>query len=191
VPGLDLHPRRTAPAGVVGRRRVLDHHALVTPGQHVREERVHRGGVRGDEARDDGVARHHRVQRPEPFRRGGVDEVAAVEVEDVEEVRGERHALAQGCRVPAHRPRPGLLEGAGAAVRPECDRLAVEDDGAHVQGADRLHHLGHPVGDVVERAREDDDVVARPVRLDADPVDLAVDGDLAGHPRQGGVDVRG
>ena len=107
---------------------------------------------------------------------GGVDEVAAVGVQHVEEEGGERHLGAEPVDVGRARGAgPGDLEGSRAAALVEDDRLAVEHEVAPGQRGHRLDHLGKPLGDLVEAAREDGDLAAAAVHLDPDAVELAVD----------------
>ncbi len=102
---------------------------------------------------------------------GRVEEVGAVDVEDVEEVGGDRHSR----RLRSARRR--LLERARATVFVERERLAVEDEPGGGQRADDLDDLGKPRGDVVEAAGRDQHVVAVTVHLDPDAVELGVDRD--------------
>ena len=69
----------------------------------------------------------------------------------------------------------GVLERVRPAVVAQRDRLAVEHDAAHRQRQRGLHDPRHPLGDVVERAAEDGDVVAVAVDLRADAVELPLD----------------
>ena len=83
------------------------------------------------------------------------------------ERRGPRAARAE--------PRGGDLERLGPAVVAQRDRLAVEHERTGRQRARQRDHLGQPRGDVVERAREDRDVVAVAVHLHPRAVELRVD----------------
>ena len=81
----------------------------------------------------------------------------------------------------------GLLERSGPAVLGQGERLAVQDQPVGRERPHHLDHLGQPVGDHVERPGGDDDVVAVLVHLDADAVELGVDGDQpAGLGHRGG-----
>jgi len=66
-----------------------------------------------------------RVEDLEPLAARRVEQVAAVEVEHVEEVRRDRHA-ALAIRLGG--ARRGLLEGPRPAVLVQGDRLAVEHE---------------------------------------------------------------
>ena len=81
-------------------------------------------------------------------------------------------------------------KGSGRPSAPQRDRLAVEHDRAHGQRACGGDHLGQPRRDVVERAREQRDVGAVAMHLQARAVELPVD---RGGPglRERGADVGG
>ena len=66
-----------------------------------------------------------------------------------------------------------------APVGAQRDRFAVGDQVFHRQRERRLDDLGQPGGDVVEAAGVDRHVVARPVDLDAGPVELGLENSLA------------
>ena len=118
------------------------------------------------------LLRDERVERVEALVAGGVEQVAAVDVQQVEEVGGDRDAGVLGGAA------GGVLEGHRAPVVGEGERLAVEDEALGRQRAGDLDHLGEPRGDVVEAAGHDEHLVAVAVHLDADAVELGVDGDL-------------
>jgi hypothetical protein len=101
-----------------------------------------------------------------------VEQVVAVEVQDVEEERVELVALVPFAGAEA---RAGDLEGLGPAVVAQRDRLAVEHDRPGGERAGRRDDLGQARGDLVERAREDRDVVAVAVHLHAGAVHLPLD----------------
>ena len=84
--------------------------------------------------------------------------------------------------------RGGDLERLGPPVGAQRDRLPVEHDRAHRQRARRGDHLGQPRGHVVERAREQRDVVAVAMDLDPRAVELRVDRGRPG-PGERGRDV--
>ncbi len=73
---------------------------------------------------------------------------------------------------PAHRH----LERVGPPILPQGDHLAIQHNGLDLERLQGLNHLGETVGDVGQVAGEDPDVVAAPVRLNAGPVDLPLDG---------------
>ena len=103
-----------------------------------------------------------------------VEQVQAVAVQDVEEEHRKRLYCSGFHRFRGHidrsaEPRRGDLEAVWPVVRPQRDRLTIGNQGAHRQCQRRLHHLGQPGGDIVERSGVDGDLVARPVeqeRLD-------------------------
>ena len=113
-----------------------------------------------------------------------VEQVAAVEVEQVEEERAEQHALVgRVAAEAAHR----VLERARPAVVVQGQGLPVEDGGAARQGPHALDELGDAVGDLAQGARPHPDVVAVAVHLDAGAVELVLDGDVGAEVGQRGV----
>jgi hypothetical protein len=92
-----------------------------------------------------GTSASRAASRSEP----GVEEVVAVDVEHVEEVRRDRDAGRPG------RGR-GLWKG-GASVLTQGERLTVDTKSCAGRGGD-LDHLGESGGDVVEAAGRDLDV---------------------------------
>ena len=93
---LDLEPARAAPAGLVGRVERLDHDALVAARQRVVEHRRRRLGVGGRSRAARAAPRARR--RPSAAARslaGAVEQVLAVEVQQVEERRRERQRVPQ------------------------------------------------------------------------------------------------
>ena len=129
---------------------------------------------------------HDALERRAALGQRRVEQVLAVDVQDVEEQRGERDAAALA-RAEA---RGGDLEGLRPPVVAQRDRLAVEHDRAGRQRAGELDHLRQPRGDVVERARVDRDVVTVAVDLDPRAVELPVDRRRRDLLQRGG-DVRG
>ena len=109
----------------------------------------------------------------EPLGAGRVEQVAAVDVEHVEEVRRDRDAAARDRPGPCATRSPGTA-AAGRRRRARSPRRRAR---ARRAGRDRddLDHLGQPVGDVVEAAGGDRDLVAAAVHLDPDAVELGVD----------------
>ena len=81
-------------------------------------------------------------------------------------------------------------KGCGPTVGPEGDGLALHHQLAGRQRPCPLDDLGHARGDVLEMAREDPDLVARLVHLDARAVDLVLERGLA-QPLQGLLHVLG
>ena len=126
VDRLDLDPGRAAAPGGVGRREVLDHDALVAGGEHV-GERTPRpppaSAVTSRGTRNAGG--HQRLERRGALGAGRVEQVAAVEVQHVEEERRHPHRRA-GSR--PRRARRGLLERPRPAVVVEREHLAVEHE---------------------------------------------------------------
>ena len=174
---LHLDPAGAAPAGVVGGGEVLHDDTLVARGEHVGEEGLGLGEVVGDDPGHLVGHRHQGLETRETLVAGGVEQVDTVEVQHVEEVR--RDGDAGGHRRAGRR----LLEGARPAGVVERQHLAVEHDRLDRERPHGLDHLGQPVGDVVERPGDDEDVVAGAVGLDADAVELGVDR----HPAAAGL----
>ncbi len=180
-------PRRPAR---YGRVQGLQHHPFVPAGDRVGEEGPGLLRVGGDDAGGEPVCRHDRRQAALPLAGRGVDQVGAVQVQQVEQERRERGLGALPADV-------GLARGAGGGdlerprppVRGERHRLAVQDHGVDRQGQGGLGDLRHPCGDVIQRAGEHGDVLAGPVHLDPDAVDLPLRRGRA-DPVQGGGDVR-
>ena len=168
---LDLDPGGAATPGVVRRVHRLHDHALVAEGEGVPDEgRGDLGVVGADAGRAVPLGDQLGERRP-PLGAGPVEQVGAVEVQQVEEVRRHLDAALHGGA------RRGLLEGPRPAVVGQGQRLAVEHEPLGREGSRHLDDLGQPVGDHVERAGRDDDVVAVPVDLDPDAVELGVDRD--------------
>ena len=126
-------------------------------------------GSASDQPRHQVLLRHQRGQRLEPLGAGGVEQVAAVEVEQVEEVGREvRRPRSSPCGTRS----PGTAAaGPGRRGRAPRRRGRSRSPGARA----RRDHLGQPVGDVLQRAGGDDDLVATAVHLDPDAVELGVD----------------
>ena len=93
---LDLDPGGAAAAGVVRRREVLDHDPLVAGPQAVVEERLRGGEVVGDQPGDPVGLRHQPLEGGQPVGAGSVEQVDAVEVQQVEEVRRDGDARRSG-----------------------------------------------------------------------------------------------
>jgi hypothetical protein len=142
---------------------------LVATGQGVAQEASGHLGVAGDRARHAQPLGHGRGQGGVPLRPATVGQVLAVQVEHVEQERGQGQGGGQPVDLqPAADPAGGDLEGVRPAVGPQSDDLAVEDGRGHRQGEGGRHHLGHPGGDVVQGAGEHGHVVPVPVDLDVD-----------------------
>ena len=126
-------------------------------------------------------------QRVEPDGQRLVEQVAAVEVQQVEEERAEQHAGVRRITAePAHR----VLERPRPAVVVQGQGLAVEDDGLARQRPHPLDELGHAVGHLPQRAGPHPDVVAVPVHLDARAVELELHGHLGAEGGERGVQRR-
>ena len=174
--GLTLTHADAAAAGVVRRGEVLHHDALVAVGEHLPGELLGGGGVVGDQPGHDVGLGHQGREPGEAFGAGGVEQVVAVEVQEVEEVRRHRDPGVLGG------PGRGLLERPRPAGVVERERLAVEDQPPGRQRPDHLDHLGQPLGDVVEAPGGDQDVVAVAMDLDPDAVELDVHRDRRRRP---------
>ena len=146
--------------------------------------RAGRVGVLRDRARDAQLRRDDRVERLAAARERLVEQVLAVDVQHVEEQRGER----RGPRTARAEARGGDLERLGPPVGAQRDRLAVEHDRPHGQRARGGDHLGQPRRHVVERAREQRHVVAVAMDLQPRAVELPVDRGRPG-PGERGRDV--
>ncbi|ODA89942.1 hypothetical protein ATY41_02545 [Leifsonia xyli subsp. xyli] len=113
----------------------------------------------------------HPLQFPQPRRERLVEQVAAVEVEDVEEP-GMQHRLP---RCLAAEPRHRLLKRPRGSVLVQRERFAVQDEVARGHAPHRLDDLGHAVRDVREAACVRPDIVSAAVRLDARTAELVLD----------------
>ena len=123
-------------------------------------------------------------QRVEPDVQRLVEQVAAVEVQQVEEERAEQHAgVRRVTAEAAHR----VLERARPAVVVQGEGLAVEDGGVARQRPHPLDELGHAVGHLAQRAGPHPDVVAVPVHLDAGAVELELHGHVGAEVGERGV----
>ena len=143
----------------------------MTLGDDPRGEGVGLGRVVGDEPRHQVRLRHQPGQGFQALRAVDVEQVAPVEVEEVEEVGADLDAGVLGSA------RGGLLEGARPPRLVEGEGLAVEHERLGGKRPGERDDLGQPVGDVVEAAGGDDDLVAGAVDLDPDAVELGVDRD--------------
>ena len=108
--------------------------------------------------------------------RGQVEQVAAVEVQHVEEERRERHRARSAATSAAGRRGsrcPGTARGrpSGRSAIASPSRISVRAGSARAASTTS----GTRVGDVVERAREHGDVVAVAVHLHAHAVELPLD----------------
>ncbi len=109
-----------------------------------------------------------------------LDQAVVIESERIEEEALQRQLLAQRLNVElAAKAAHGDLERLRAPVRAKRDRLAVQDQAACRQRPDRLDHLRHRAGHLVELAREHPDLVLAFVHLDAGAIELPLEGRLA------------
>jgi hypothetical protein len=118
-----------------------------------------------------------------------VEEVAAVEVQHVEEERAEQHPLV--CHLPTHPTAEAahrVLERPRPAVVVQGEGLAVEDGGLTGQRPHLRHELGNAVGDLAQRAGPHPDDVAVAVHLDAGSVELELHGDVGAQVGERGVE---
>ena len=131
VDRLHLAPLRAPPTGGVAGRERLHHHALVA-GAPTRRRGFARATA-SSSVRTPGIRARPGIDSRsiESFRQRPVDEVVAVEVQDVEPHRVEhRRRGAVATAEAADR----VLETPGQAVLRHAERLAVEDEGAHGHG---------------------------------------------------------
>ena len=108
-----------------------------------------------------------------PLTAGRVDQVGAVEVEQIEEERGQRQVgplLPAG--VVARRPARGDLKRPGPSVREQCHCFPVQNRGRRAEAAHGIGDLRYPGGDVVECPGENGHLAGILVHLDPDSVNL-------------------
>ena len=171
--GLTLRQAFPRRPGVVGRRERLHHHALVAGGERLVEQRAARRPDRRCAPPGCGAAPR---SRPSPSRRAVerlVDEVAAVDVEDVEPRRvaarsgparfGGRRCSAESWNACGSPSSVTPMTSPSRTTRLDRQRAELVDDRRHA------------VGDVVEVAGVEAHLVAEPVRLDAHAVELPLD----------------
>ncbi len=187
---LHLEPVAAAPAGGVGRVRVLGHQPLVASGEGLLQEGLGAVGVRVREPRDDEPGRQAVGERAMALAGRCVEERLAVERQTVEAEHRERQRRAQlGIVAVAAEAAHRHLKGQRAAVRRERQRLAVQHQLAGGQrrgGGDDLRHRG---GYLVALAAVDAHRLALLVDLHAGAVELVLQDGL-GHLREGVVQVR-
>ena len=159
-------------------------------GQRAVQKLLCGNGIRGDEPVDAVVGRHDGVQGGGADVGGLVEQVGAVEVQEVEEEHRQRLGRAGGADV--DRPsEPGRrhLKAVRAQVGPQRDGLAVGDQVGDGQRQRRLDHLGQPGGHLVEAAGVDGDLVAAAVDLHPGAVELGLENRLTAEPIQGIADT--
>ena len=138
------------------------------------------GRVGGDRARDPQRLGDHGGHGGVALGPGLVEQVLAVQVEQVEQERGEGQGGGQPLHVQAAADPAGRdLERVGPPAGLEGDELAVEHGRPHRQRQGGRHHLGHPGGDVVQGPGEHGHLGPGPVHLDPGAVQLPLDGRLA------------
>ena len=176
VHGLDLQPARAAAARLVRRGQRLRHHPFVT-GVECDVEKPLRGvGVVGDQAIDAMGFRHDGVEGSDALAGGPVQQVFAVEMQQVEHEHRQRLRLPGGGDVhAAPETRRRDLEPVRTPVGTQGDRLGVGDQVGHRQRQRRLDHLRQAFGDVVEAAGIDRHRVARAVDLHPRAVQLGLE----------------
>jgi hypothetical protein len=177
-----------ATGGVAGRQR-FHHHPLVATVQCGGDEACRLVG-RGAQQPRHRRGRRQLGERPEPLGLWGVDKGRAVDAQAVEEERRQRKLRPQAVDVELaaeslHRP----LERLGRSVGAQCDHLAVQNQLRRRQAAHHLHDFRNGVGHLPQIAREDLDLVAGFVHLNARAVELPFDRHIAIEVREGFVDV--
>ena len=166
---LDLAPRLAAPTGRVRRHGVLDDDALVARAQRLIEDPLSLTRIRGEDGGDLQVRRDRlKPARTDLQRR--VEQGLAVEVQQVEE---ERHDPLRRCVAVDLRHR--VLKRRGTAVG-HPQRFAIEYRLPYRQSSHRRHDPRQRVGDVVEVARVNAHLITTAMDLDADPIELPLDG---------------
>ena len=174
--GLHLEPAGSPAAGVVRDLEGLHHHPLVAPIQRGLQEGRGLLRIPGHQPAHAQLLWDDLRQRLVPRPRRCVDQVLAVAVQEVEEVRGDRQLVAQPLDgEPGGDAARGLLEGPGPAVGAQREHLAVEHESRRGQCPDRGDDLGQAGGDVVEGAGEQAHLAPVAVRLEPDPVELLLD----------------
>src|SRR5439155_11941016 len=108
----------------------------------------------------------------------------ALGVEQIEEEWRERQlgAHARDLELPAE-PAHGHLKRQRPAIRPESDRLTVEDGVREWQASRRFDDLGHGASHIVQLTRVDPHLVALLVDLNARAVELVLERRLT-EPRE-------
>jgi hypothetical protein len=140
------------------------------------QEQLGRLGVPGDDPRNPQPTGEVPVHDLQALACRSVDEVFAVQVQEVEEERGERRRPPLGFDVdPAGETAPGGLERVRPAVGPKRDRLSVQDRRLERQAGHRVNDLGHPIGDVGQCAGERPHLPLQDVDLQPDAVELPLD----------------
>jgi hypothetical protein len=128
VHALDLEPGHAALAGFVGRRERLGHHAYVTPSQRIVIETLRLVDVAGYDAGNHQCFRNRLRQRRVALHRRRTGQRPRAETQAIEEENRERQRRlhrrdVERAAETAHRH----LEGLRPAVRPQAQRLSIED----------------------------------------------------------------
>ena len=133
---LHLDPADAAPAGLVRAVERLDHHALVAGGERLLEEALRLVGVARLEPRGPEGVRHALGEAVDALGEREVEQVAAVQVEAVEEERRQGDASARSRRrrasaEPAHRHLEGCgrPSGRSAITSPSSTIASTGSDG--------------------------------------------------------------
>ena len=184
MPRLDLDPGGAAPAGVVGRRRRLDHHALVAGVERRRVERRRPAPGRRPSCAAPAAPRAARRPAPPSARCPGASSRSAPSRCS----RSKKYGVSvdpvdpPAPRSAARRGRPGWPPGStspGTAAAAPRRRAAIASPSSTMSRAGSARTAattsGRRGGDLVEAAGEHRDVVAAAVHLDADAVELHVD----------------
>ena len=171
---LHLDPPGPPPAGLVRRRRRLDHDAFVPARDGIFEERRRRGDVVGHDARDPapgGTTPASAASRSAP----GRSRRSRPSRCSTSKKNGVNARPSPAGRFAGRRTARGVLEPPGPAVVLQRDRLAVEDHRVHGERAHGLDHSGtRSVISSSVRVKHAH-VVAVAVHLHADAVDLPLD----------------
>jgi hypothetical protein len=177
----DLEPGGAPAARRVRRFERLDHDPFVPRGQRLLEKtgRQHRAGT--NQARDDGASIERLGERGRPALQRLVEERRPVNEEAVEEKRRERQVRAQPVDIETSAEAPHRdLKRMRRARRLKRDHLAVDDEFAARRRARDRNHFRNRVGDFLQGPREDVDVVAGLVDLDARAIELLFHQRIAG-----------
>ncbi len=167
---LHLAPRLAAPAGGVQRRRVLDDDALVPGARAPRRARAAASSALAVKTPGILSCRRDRLEPRAALAQRRVEQIVAVDVQDVEEER--RDPLRR-----RPRRRCGATVSWNAAGPSSAIQSASPSSTAWRTGSSRTASTipGSACGDVVEVARVDAHLVAAAVDLDADAVELPLD----------------
>src|SRR5205085_1250806 len=125
----DLDPAGAATAGVVYRVQGLDHYPFVSVRQRLAQECLGLGNIWGDDARRAPALWDGCGQDAMPLGRGPIDEVFAIDMQDVEHKRSQRQRRAQALDIQATTEATGAdLEWMRSTVRFQCQGFAIQND---------------------------------------------------------------